>query len=156
MPMIGVYLNWKTFFWIHFSFADDLWAHPQQHRWLARQQAMSKSIRHGSVHTVALQTHFADPLGGPARNLNINEIVYIKNGGLSLTLHLRGVINVAPFSVLAIVEVKRGVFVGNSPRRTVPETHHQGEAASLRSMQTKPTTPRTISESVKKSPINVS
>ena len=111
-------------FWIHFSFADDLWAHPQQHRWLARQQATSKSGRHGSVHTIALQTHFADPLGGPARNPNINEIVYIKSWGFLLMLHFRGVINVALFSVLAIVKFKRVDFVGNNPRTTVPETHH--------------------------------
>ena len=65
-------------------------------------------------------------------------------------LHVRGVINVALFSVLAIVKFKRGVFVGNNQRRTVPETHHQGEAASQRSMQTKPTTLRTISENVLK------
>ena len=155
MPMIGVYPTWKTLFWIHFSFADDLWAHPQQHRWLARQQATSKSIRHGNVHTVALQTHFADPLGGPARNPNINEIVYIKSWGFLLMLHFRGVINVALFSVLAIVKFKRGVFVGNNPRRTVPETHHQGEAASQRAMQTKPTALRAISKR-QKSPINVS
>ena len=77
MPMIGVYPNWKTCVGINFSFADDLWAHPQQHRSAAIQQATSKSSRHGSVHTVALQTHFADPLGGPAHNLNMNEIVYI-------------------------------------------------------------------------------
>ena len=132
--MIGVYPSWKTFFGIHFSFADDLWAHPQQHRWLARQQATSKSLRHGSVHTVALQTHFADPLGGPARNLNINEIVYIKSWGFLLMLHFRGVINVALFSVLAIVKFKRVDFVGNRPRTTVPEAHHQGEAARQRSM----------------------
>ena len=154
--MIGVYPNWKTFLGICFSFADDLWAHPQQHRWLARQQSTSKSIRHGSVHTVALQTHFADPLGGPARNLNINEIVYIKSWGFLLMLHFRGVINVALFSVLAIVKFKKVDFVGNSTRTTVPETHHQGEAARQRSMRKKPTTPRAISESVNKSPINVS
>ena len=71
-------------------------------------------------------------------------------------LHFRGAINVALFSVLAIVKFKRGVFVGNNPRRTVPETNHQGEAASQRSMQTKPTTLRTISENEKKPPINVS
>ena len=154
--MIGVYPNWKTCLGICFSFADDLWAHPQQHRWLARQQSTSKSIRHGSVHTVALQTHFADPLGGPARNPNINEIVYIKSWGFLLMLHIRGVINVALFSVLAIVKFKKVDFVGNSTRTTVPETHHQGEAARQRSMQKKPTTPRAISESVNKSPINVS
>ena len=122
--MIGVYPNWKTFFWTHFSFADDLWAHPQQHCWLATQQATSKNSRHRSVHTVALQTHFADPLGGPARNPNINEIVYIKSWGFLLMLHFRGVINVALFSVLAIVKFKRVDFVGNNPQTTVPETHH--------------------------------
>ena len=118
MPMIGVYPNWKTFLGICFSFADDLWAHPQQHRWLARQQSTSKSIRHGSVHTVALQIHFADPLGGPARNPNINEIVYITSWGFLLMLHIRGVINVALFSVLAIVKFKKVDFVGNSTRAT--------------------------------------
>ena len=76
MPTIGVYPNWKTSFWIHFRLAADQWAHPQQHRWLARQQATLKSSRHGSVHTIALQTHFADPLGRPTHNLNIIEIVY--------------------------------------------------------------------------------
>ena len=39
-------------------------------------------------------------------------------------LHFRGVINVALFSVLAIVKFKRVDFVGNNPRTTVPETHH--------------------------------
>ena len=125
MLMIGVYPNWKTCFWIHFSFAVDLWAHPQQHRWVARQQATSKSSRHGSVHTVALQTHLADPLGGPARNLNINELVYIKSWGFLLMLHFRGAIHVALFSVLAIVKFKRADFVGNNPQTTVRETHHQ-------------------------------
>ena len=76
------------------------------------------------MHTVALQTHFADPLGGPARNLNINKIFYIKSWGFLLMLHFRGVINVALFSVLAIVKFKRVDFVGNNPRTTVPETHH--------------------------------
>ena len=71
-------------------------------------------------------------------------------------LHIRGVINVALFSVLAIVKFKKVDFVGNSTRATMPETHHQGEAARQRSMQKKPTTPRAISESVDKSPINVS
>ena len=71
-------------------------------------------------------------------------------------LHFRGVINVALFSVLAIVKFKKGEFVGNNPQATVPETHRQGEAARQRSMQTKPTTLRAISESVKKSAINVS
>ena len=49
-----------------------------------------------------------------------------------------------------------GDFVGNSPRTTVPETHHQGGAARQRSMQTKPTSLRTISKNVQKSVINVS
>ena len=100
------------------------------------------------MHTVALQTHFADPLGGPARNPNIIKIVYIKSWGVLLMLHIRGVINVALFSVLAIVKFKRGDFVGNNPRTTVPETHHQGEAERQRSMRTKPTTLRTISENI--------
>ena len=71
-------------------------------------------------------------------------------------LHIRGVINVALFSVLAIVKFKRGDFVGNNPRTTVPETQHQGGAARQRSMQTKPTTLRTISNKRLKSAINVS
>ena len=107
------------------------------------------------MHTVALQTHFADPLGGPARNPNIIKIVYIKSWGILLMLRIRGAINVALFSVLAIVKFKRGDFVGNNPRTTVPETHHQGGAARQRSMQTKPTALRTISEHVIKSLINV-
>ena len=61
-------------------------------------------------------------------------------------LRIRGAINVALFSVLAIVKFKRGDFVGNNPRTTVPETHHQGGAARQRSMQTKPKTLRTISK----------
>ena len=133
---------------MHFSFADDLWAHPKQHRWHARQQATSKSSRHGNVHTIALQTHFADPPGGPAHNLNINEIIYIKSWGILLMLHIRGVINVALFSVLAIVTFKKGDFIGNSPRTTMLGTHDQGEAARQRSMQVKPTTLRIVSESV--------
>ena len=154
--MIGVYPTWKTLFWIHFSFADDLWAHPQQHRLPAGQQETSKGSRHGIVHTRRLQTHFADPLrrAGPQPQRDGNRLH--KKLGIFLMLHFRGVLNVALVSVLAIVKSKRVDFVGNNPRTTVPETHHQGEAASRRSMQTKPTTLRTISESVRHSPINVS
>ena len=70
-------------------------------------------------------------------------------------LHFRGVINVAMLSVLTIVKFKKGDFVGNNPHTTVPETHNQGEAARQRSMQTKPTTLRAISENIKKSLIHV-
>ena len=46
-------------------------------------------------------------------------------------MHFRGVINVALFSVLAIVKFKRGDFVGNNPRTTVPETPRRGGQATI-------------------------
>ena len=105
MPMTGVYPKLSTYFWTIFSFAGDLWAHPQPPRWLAGQQTTSRGNRNGIIYTRAVQPPFADPLGGPARSLNINEIVYMKTCRILLMLHFRGVINVGQFSVLAIVKI---------------------------------------------------
>ena len=84
--MTGVYPIMENTFLMRFRFANDLRAHHQQHRLLAGQQATSKGSRHGIVYTRALQTPFADPLGGPARILNINEMVYIQTLGILLML----------------------------------------------------------------------
>ena len=124
-------------FLIHFSFSNDLWAHPQQHHLPAGQPATSQGSRQGTVHTRALRV---------ARTPNINEIVYIKSWAISLMLEIRGVINVGQFSALANVNFWRGDFTGNSPQTTVPGIHDQGNTAGQQSKRTKPTTATAISK----------
>ena len=115
--MTGVYPTSNTYLGWCFSLARDMWAHPQQHRWLVQQQAASKGGGHGTTHTRALQTLFADPLGGAARNANINEINYIEASLILLMLAIRGVINVAQFWVLAVVKFWRAISLETARRR---------------------------------------
>ena len=65
------------------------------------------------------------PSAGRPRILNINEIVYIKRLGILIMLPFRGAINVALFSVLAIVKNWRVDFIGNRPQTSVPGVHDQ-------------------------------
>ena len=60
-------------------------------------------------------------------------------------LYFRGVINVAQFSVLAIVKFRMTVSSENSSPTTMPGTHDKGNAAWQQSRQTRPATARTIS-----------
>ena len=77
------------------------------------------------MYTRALQTPFADPLGGPARNLNINEIVCIKTWVILLMLQFRRFINVAQVLGARNRWICGSDFVENSPQTTVLETTTQ-------------------------------
>ena len=63
-------------------------------------------------------------------------------------LSFRGAINVAHFSVLAIMKMRRADFIGNIPQTTVPGIHVKAKAAGQRSRQTSPTTVRSVSKNV--------
>ena len=102
---------------IRYSFANDLRAHPKQDRWPARRQTTSGGGRHEIIYTRALKPPFADTLGGQARNLNINEILYTKSCGILLMLYFCGVINVAQFWVLANVKFRKVISSETTSRR---------------------------------------
>ena len=61
--MTSVYPKTTSYFEYTFSFSSDPWAHPQQHRLPAGQPATSQGSHQRTVHTRALQTPFADPIG---------------------------------------------------------------------------------------------
>ena len=154
--MTGVGPNLNTQILEYSSSANDLRPHTQQHRWPARKPSTSEGSRNGIIYRRAPHPPIFRPLGGPARSLNINESVYTKAWGILLMLSFRGAINVAQFSGLAIMKMRRADFIGNSPQTTVPGIHDKGKAAGQRSRQTSPTTVRSISKHIEKSPINVS
>jgi hypothetical protein len=95
-------------------------------------------------------------LGGPARNLNINEIVYIKDWLMLLMLQFRRVINVAQFFGTRRREILEDDFIGNSPQTTARVMHDQGKTAWQRSMRTKPALALASTKNIQKSLINVS